>query len=210
MDFIIYATKRTIRKHGTMAKEINEIANIYSGYPFRRSVEHNPEGPYAVIQTRDLTDYRTVNYRHLTRVSDIQPRRHHLLRKGDILFVAKGVSHIAVSITKELNNVVASANFLVVRITSEQVLADYLAWYIWQKPAQQFFREHAPRSFTSSVSKAVLSRLRVPIPPLEKQRKILRMQLIADEERELMQQIQAKRAQMIESILLNAAKEHSL
>lgn len=192
-----------------MTYRIEEIADIHSGYPFRRSVEHSPEGSFAVIQIRDIMNDRTFDYENLARVRDIQPKHHHLLQKGDLLFIAKGTNNVAVHVTKNLSKTVASANFLIIRIKSERVLPEYLAWYISQRPAQQFFRKHAPGTITPSISKAALSQLPVPIPPLEKQREILRVQSMADAELRLVLQIQAKRAQLIEAVLLNVAEEHT-
>ncbi|RME00520.1 MAG: hypothetical protein D6814_03345 [Calditrichaeota bacterium] len=191
-----------------MIRKLGEIAEIQSGYPFRKSVRHHSRGNYAVVQVRDIRDDTTICYEHLARVSDIQPKKRHFLREGDLLFSAKGSHNLVGYVEKNLQNTVASANFFVIRVKSQYVLPEYLAWYMTQRTARKFFRAHAKGTLTLSISKAVLRQLQIPIPSLEKQRKILKMQLMANEELKIALQILTKRTQMIQAILLKAAKEH--
>lgn len=191
-------------------KRITEIAEIHSGYPFRRAVEHSVDGRFAVIQMRDLENYTRVNYSNLASVNDIQPKPHHFVKQGDILFISKGANNFAAYVDKTVARTVAAANFLVIRVNSENVVPEYLAWYINQEPAQTFLRDRSKGSYIPAISKAALSELEIPIPPLDVQRKIVRTQQLLDLENELIAQIQFRRKKMITALLVQNADPESI
>lgn len=186
-------------------KRLTEVAQIHSGYPFRRAIEPEPDGKFAVIQMRDLNGYTKVNYENLALVNGIEPKPHHLIQQNDILLIAKGVHNFAAHIDKTVHQTVAAANFLVIRNNSHEILPAYLAWFVNQEPAQTFLRDRAKGSYIPSISKGALSELSVPVPPLAVQKKIVRTHQLLELEGELISKIQSKRAKMIESLLLKSA-----
>jgi len=188
-------------------KKITAVAEIYAGYPFRKGIRHEPRGKFAVIQIRDLHNYRSIDYDNLALTGDIQPRQHHFVKKNDILLVAKGANNYAVAIDRSLENTVAGPNFLLIRHKSEKIMPAYLAWYINQQPAQKFLQESAKGSYIPSISKAALSEMRIPVPPQEVQRKIVRLQALAQDEMRIRMQILLKRQQMIDALLLKKIRQ---
>lgn len=189
-----------------MAK-IADLAEIQYGYLFRKSIENDPDSEYAVIQIGDLRNYATVDYDNLSSVIGIQPKAHHLIRKDDVLFIAKGTNNFAVHVNKSLSKTVAAANFLIIRVKSITLLPQFLAWYINTKPAQKYLKAHSRGTNAPTISKAALGDLVVHLPPVAIQEKIIRIQALADAESKLVSEIQAKKAQVLEASLLKAISE---
>ena len=158
---------------------ISNIADIMTGYPFRKRIENDPNGRFAVIQMRDVENYTHLMTENLARVSAIDPKERHFIRQNDLLFSAKGANNFAVQVEQLPVDTVAAANFLVIRVRSDKVLPAYLAWYINQSPAQLFLQARSRGSYIPAISKMALSDLDIPLPSLALQRKIVSIQSLA-------------------------------
>ncbi len=186
-------------------KRIIEIAEIHSGYPFRKAINHEANGDLAVIQMSDLQNHTKLNYGKLVTVKGIQPKPHHFVKPGDLLFIAKGAHNFATHIDRHVERAIVTANFLIIRVTAPDVMPEYLAWYINQSPAQTFLKENAKGSSIPAISKAALSKLHVPIPSLKLQQQIVRTQQLLELENHLQSRIQNSRRKIIEAQLLKTA-----
>ena len=178
-----------------------------TGYPFRKRIENDPNGRFAVIQMRDVENYTHLMTENLARVSAIDPKERHFIRQNDLLFSAKGANNFAVQVEQLPVDTVAAANFLVIRVRSDKVLPAYLAWYINQSPAQLFLQARSRGSYIPAISKMALSDLDIPLPSLALQRKIVSIQSLADREKVLLDQIQRRRERLMQAILLKATRK---
>lgn len=130
----------------------------------------------------------------------------HLLKKGDVLFAAKGSKNFAAWYEDDKISAVASTSFFVIRINEKNVLPRYLAWFLNHPKTQTLLKGQARGSSIASISKAVLSELEIPIPNIQKQELILRIFKLRNRERNLKQQIENQREKEIQNLLINAIK----
>lgn len=130
----------------------------------------------------------------------------HLLRKGDILFAAKGKKNYA-SIF-EANNLpaVASTSFFVIRINSDHVLADYLKWFLNLPRTIALLKTKAIGTSISSISKLVLAELEIPIPNIQTQKVILKVFKLREKEKELIQEIEKLKEKQIQQQIIKVLK----
>lgn len=128
----------------------------------------------------------------------------HLLKKGDILFAAKGSRNFAVWYENDEMPAVASTSFFVVKLIDENVLPGYLTWFLNHPITQNLLKGQARGSSIASISKAVLSELEIPIPTIQKQEMILRIFKLRNKERNLKYQIENLREIEIQNLLINA------
>lgn len=156
---------------------------------------------------RDINKRSLLEMENLSRVSGILPKPHHFVTAGNILFVVKGVNNYAVCIQEQLSKTIAAAHFFVIRIDRDDVLPEYVAWYINQPPAQAFLQERSKGTIGPSIDIGTLSELDVPLPFLEVQRKVIRIQELLRREQELTEHIQAKRDQLVKTVLLKTIQE---
>lgn len=189
-----------------MKKLLTDIASIHSGYTFRQKVHHKEHGGLYVIQYRDITDQLTINTSSPARIAKEEIPSWHFLEEGDLLFMAKSSNNQVLVYNDEFGQAVATSMFLVIRANQQQVLPQYLAWYINQQPAQQFLASRLSGSIVANLSKKELGELKVPLPSFVKQRKIADIHHLSKREEYLRQVISHKRSQMINQLLLNQVK----
>jgi restriction endonuclease S subunit len=130
----------------------------------------------------------------------------HLLRKGDILFAAKGTKNFAAWYENEAIPAVASTSFFVIRINESYIIPGYLTWFLNHPDTQYLLKSYARGTSIASISKAVLSELEIPIPNIQKQELILKIFKLRNREKKLTQKIQDLRERYIQEELINAIK----
>jgi len=130
----------------------------------------------------------------------------HLLKKGDVLFAAKGTKNFAAWYEDDEIPAVASTSFFVIRLIDKNVLSGYLTWFLNHPSTQILLKGHARGTSIASISKAVLSELKIPIPDIRKQQLILNIYKLRNKEKKLKQQIETLREKEIQQLLINAIK----
>lgn len=186
-----------------LSTTLKDVASIQTGYPFRSRVEYDPEGQFRVIQPGDIISASYVDEAGLTLVSDIRPKKHHMVRQDEVLFNGRGENPYALLVNLR-ERAIASALFFIIRPDREGVLPGYLAWYLNQSPAQAYFNRFMVGSAMKTVKKKHLDDLPIPIPPLAQQRLIAKIDDLVKKEEELVKAIQEKRHIFIENLLLKS------
>jgi restriction endonuclease S subunit len=130
----------------------------------------------------------------------------HLLKKGDVLFAAKGTKNFAAWYENDNIPAVASTSFFVIRLQDKNVLPGYLSWFLNHPETQSFLKAFARGTSIASISKAVLSELEIPVPTIQKQELILQLFKLRNKEKNLKQQIEILREKEIQQLLINAIK----
>jgi restriction endonuclease S subunit len=182
---------------------LSDIALIQLGYSFRGRVDSVPHGKYQVVQIKDVSQEDKPSFADLARVNLDNVKHDHILRQGDILFVSRGHRNRAVLIEKYLHNAIAGSQFLVLK-PREEVLPEFLGWYLNQKPSQLYLEQNAVGSNVRLISKEVINRLPVALPALETQQRIVRIHELALKETSLVWAIEQKRSEIIDKMLLDA------
>lgn len=124
------------------------------------------------------------------------------LQTGDILVAARGSTNYAVLVDTGLAPLpaVAAPHFYVVRLHSEALSPEFLAWQLNQSPCQRYFELHAEGSAAKSIRRQVLEEAPIGIPSLARQAAIMKLAHSLREERNLMQQLQRNGEQMMQAI----------
>jgi len=180
---------------------LKDIATIRSGYLFRERIIPDASGQYQVVQVGDITPDAGFSNVSLVRVSLPDVKRSQILEPGDVLFISRGPRKQAVAITRPVENAIATSQFFVLR-PAENVLPEYLAWYVNQRPAQRYIEEHSTGTSASLINLEAMKRLPVETPPVETQARVTKIHQLSLREKELMEAIQNKRRALIEMTLL--------
>lgn len=186
---------------------LKDIADIRAGYSFRGRINPTSGGRYRVVQIKDLDLGGVFQTGELlqTDLPDVKPN--HLLRRGDVLFVARGERKRAVVIEEIAPNTIFGSQFFNCRSKSG-IDPTYLAWFLNQKPAQRYFEEHSRGSNVQIITKDALGRLLVTVPPLAIQQRIAEVYRLNQLEMKLFAEIQAKRNQLVETTLLRSLNQY--
>lgn len=100
-----------------------------------------------------------------------------------------------------------SASFYIVRVKINVVMPEYLAWWLNQKPAQNYFSAHSSNTAISFISKKTLSKLEIKLPSINTQNKICQIAKLQERESKLKHELTAKRSQLINQLCLNAIQQ---
>jgi restriction endonuclease S subunit len=160
----------------TRHAKLIDIAEIRLGYQSRESLKQQSAGELRIIQGKDIGDVFHIDTHNLTRIKKESNSERHLLQKGDVLFMAKGMNNNSLCLNYVPDLTVATASFNILRVSTPSVLPCYLAWWLNQAAAQSYFLQSMSKGATISfISMGALKETPVTIPSLEVQTKIVRI-----------------------------------
>lgn len=207
-----------------MKQQLKQICDIQLGYQHREKVADVEHGTHRLIQGKDVVradvlpdgDSAPAGWRittaHLDRMTPKGDAARYQLRPGDVLFVSRGTTNIAVPLNEESvrpfpdqwEDVIAAYTFFVLRPDRSRVLPEYLAWFINQAPAQAFLSRQSRGSLAKLLPKSAFEELEIPLPPLGLQQKIVDIEHLRSREEGLLKRLIAARQQVIQQACLQA------
>jgi hypothetical protein len=159
---------------------LSSIANITSGLSIPEAIRHVPGGRFQILSPRHVDDggrpFIYDDQVHAMRM-DFDERlakraEAYCVTPGDVVFMSRGEKNRAAVIRSCPTDTVAPVAFFIIRPTNSTVLADYLAWYLNQVPAQAFITQHRTGAGTPLVQRQSFGELPVSLPTLAKQQSI--------------------------------------
>jgi restriction endonuclease S subunit len=157
-------------------KSILIYEGLSSGHSFRGKIKHVHNGGVRVIQLKDFEENYTIIGNNCVLVDSEKIKAKNHLKEGDILFTSKGANNFAVPY-KEIDRTptIASSALFVLKIDENLANPDFIAWYINQSKAQNYFKSNESGTYTTSINKTVLEETPIELPSLEKQAKIAKI-----------------------------------
>ncbi len=190
-----------------MTEPLDRIADIIVGYQAKSRLQEKQDGLFRIIQGKD---FQGASWLKADTLLSFAPERNpapYVVHERDVLFQARGTEHFAYCLEKELVNTLASSSFYIVRLKTEKVMPQYLAWWLNQKVAQAYFNVHASSTAISFISKHVLLQLELEMPAIITQKKICQAIKLWQQEKNLRNELAKKRSRLINELCLNAAQQ---
>lgn len=176
-----------------MQTELNKLVHIEAGYPFRTSLKETASPDAYAVQLKNTNTRDGVDWSGCTPVKLPGKRQPTWLANGDLLLPARGMAPGAVLIANLPRHweerVVASPHFFVLRVHSNQVLPEFLAWYINQRPAQRYLWQNRQGSAVGNLRRKTLESLGIQLPPLTEQRSITKLAQLLYREQQVLEQL---------------------
>jgi len=185
-----------------MKKRLKEIADFRMGYQFRGKVQPDPVGTVRVIQIKDVDENLRISVDDITSVSIDRPEPY-LVRRGDVLFLGRGHRLYAGIVPAVEPNTIATGYFFILRPNDRVVSPEYLAWSLNQPDFQESLRPFHRGTQMPIISKTDLQNLRIHLPPLNVQRRVVELHRLLDEERRLSAEISEKRSLLVRAVSRN-------
>jgi restriction endonuclease S subunit len=186
--------------------KVNQIAAIFTGQTFRERVNSSVNGEVAVIQMRDL-DIDLECIRDTAQKIELEKvNAKQLLKKGDVLFLAKGNNNIAVCFDKKYK-AIASSLFLIIRPRLKLVSAEYLAYVLNSKPIQITLNGLKSGAVVGNVKKSDLEEINIPIPDQKVQLNIAKLYHLSNREKALSKQLIEQKELLIQNLLTTIVYE---
>lgn len=165
-----------------------------------------PVGNVAILQMRDIDSEAGVNWAQALRISPPGKRKPDYLLPGDVIFTSRGARNLAVAVMDVPDQAICAPNLFVIRMAQKGVcLPEYLAWFINQRPAQDYFLRSATGTNILNIRREVIEQLKVFVPSLHQQEIITKFDAAARLERELLQELIKNRNDQMEALALSLA-----
>jgi hypothetical protein len=183
----------------SMKKRLKDIADFGIGYQFRGKVKPDPTGAVRVVQIKDIDDELRIRVADLVSVNVERPEPY-LTQRGDVLFLSRGHRLYAVVVPEVMPNTIATGYFFILRPKDRLVVPEYLAWSMNEPAFQESLRPYLRGSHMPMVSRADVEDLRIHLPPLDVQQRILTLNHLLGEERRLSTAIQERRTLVVQAV----------
>jgi len=190
-----------------MRVSLGDISEIQVGYQSREGIRANPDGSHYLLQARDFDNLHKVDWSNLTRFTPAGSTSRSEIRQGDVLFLARGQDNFAWPVSHVTTHILAANSFYILRPDQTIILPNYLAWWLNQKPAQEYIQLNRSGSSLPFLSVSALSRLEIPITSIEMQRRIGELELLRKKEADLLGLYLSKKSVLIQAVCLNAIIE---
>lgn len=185
---------------------LKDLAEIFSGYAFRERVGAFPAGDTAVVQMKNIDANDSLHLNDVPQVSIPDLNERQLLRQGDLLLRARGLFHTAAVVTPVIEHAIAAAPLMVIRVKPPLVQPEYLRWFLNQQATQAELSKLAAGSHVQTLNKVAVEELEIPLPPLDRQRRIATLGELGQRERAVTMMIAEKRKRVLEEILARYAR----
>lgn len=186
---------------------LREIAQISAGHPIRGAVDDLATGDVALLQIRDIDPGSGVAWSDALRVTPPGKRRPNYLMPGDVVFTSRGARNLAAAVMDVPCAAICAPSLFVIRLDPKRgCLPEYLAWFMNQRPAQDYFLRSATGTSILNIRREVIEQLIVYMPSLHLQRAIIEFSTAARLEREALRGLIKNREQQMEALALGLAE----
>lgn len=186
---------------------LGTLANIQVGYQAKSSIHEDAQGKYRLIQSKNFDSFHHLQSNNLIAFLPDRKPETYSVSKGDILFQARGVAHFACCIEEDLKDTLAAGSFYILHVKNKDILPQYLAWWLNQAPAQAYFHSEARGAGISFIAKDTLSLLKIHIPALSVQEKVVKIIRLAEHEQVLLDRLASLRFHLAQAVCIKAIQE---
>lgn len=178
---------------------LDDIADVRTGLTLRgadaarRTVEVGPH----YLRISDLSEDGGLVITETQPIDPaLDPDLRHRVKAGDIVLANRGTRTTAALIPENLE-AIASSQLFVVRLHSPEMLPSFLHAFLNLHSTQELLRSHTRGTYIPTLSITILRSLRIPLLPLETQRKIASLTALVNEERQVLEKLAETRARFL-------------
>ena len=186
-----------------MRKRLADMAQIQIGYQ-NPLAANTHAATHQIILMSDIGDNGKLVADAKNRIIPERNIERYLVRDGDVVFQSRGKRNLAFVLRNVPAATLVSNHFYIVRLRTDDVLPEYLAWFVNQPTAQSHLTGKAQGTTMMLVPKEAFESLEVDLPPLDVQRAIVELAELRQRERALVQDLEWKRDRLIRAVSFRA------
>ena len=118
------------------------------------------------------------------------------------MFAGKGTTYLCKMFDLDIP-AIASTTLYIIRLTSKDILPDYLCWYLNQPSVMAVLKTQQVGTGTPLIHKQVVEDFEIPVPDLDTQQCIVELAKLQIREKELYQAIAEKRQLITNQLIMN-------
>lgn len=186
-----------------MKQRLANVADVRTGFPFRKAVEAAPNGALAVVQMKDIDDLAGLNLDACVLIED-DPKRYeqHMLKVGDVILQSRGYKFPAAVVDKPVHGI-AALGLMVIR--PHTITPEYMKWVLNQPRTREALRGSARGTYVPFLSRTAVEDLQIPVPTVETQRRIIEIYRLRIEEQRLASKVSELNNQLTDALVWKAA-----
>jgi hypothetical protein len=185
---------------------LGNVADVSTGYPFRKKVEPEEGGDVVLVQLKDMDGVEGVAASGAIALRNEGGKyERYLLQAGDLLFQSRGSRHPVAVVGAGIRGI-AATGLHTIRPHRGRVLPEYLSWWLNHPVSQEKLVSKVARGqYIPFVSKADLLAFLVPVPSLDVQEKIIDVDRLRRQERALRERLDTLTQQLVDDVTFAAA-----
>lgn len=177
---------------------LGDIASIRQGHPFRGAIRAAEDGSVRVIQLKNVGVNGMDDVHELMRTHLSNRKAPDWVKDGDVVLAARGSRPVAALLTHPPENTVCSPHLYVIRVADlARTLPAFIAWQLNQSSAREHLHRQSAGSRQQSLRKKSVEDLRMRLPPLLHQQRIVTIARAALLERSHCEQLIAARTEEV-------------
>ena len=131
----------------------------------------------------------------------------YLTQEGDVVVRLRSPSS-AVYIEKEDVGLLIHSLLAIIRVESSMLDAKYLAYYINARATQRILKQDVKGTAIPMLKTKDLEELKIALPPLEKQKEVVKFLELVDKERVLLHHLAEEKQQLSQAVLDTIIQQH--
>jgi restriction endonuclease S subunit len=147
-----------------MKVKLLEIADISTGYTFRKAIIISNDVGVGVIQIKDIKENLVITNKNLVKTLIDPNRTNALVSSGDVVMGSRGFFIAAVVDSDK--PIIASSSVFILRVVDNRFLPEYLAIYLNSNIAQRDILKIAKGSSIKIIFLKDLTNLEIPLIPI--------------------------------------------
>lgn len=189
---------------------LGSVAEVSTGYPFRKKVEPEAGGDVVLVQLKNMDGVEGVTASGAIALRNEGGKyERYLLQAGDLLFQSRGSRHPVAVVGTGVRGI-AATGLHTIRPHRGRVLPEYLAWWLNHPVSQDILVSKVARGqYIPFVSKADLLAFLVPVPSLDVQQRIVAVDRLRRKERALRERLDILTQQLVDDVTFAAADRSS-
>lgn len=199
----------------TKLTSLAQIAEIRSGFTFRGRIDEAVDGNACVLQIKDIRKHRDETGSDLISHAELplirwDGRANAPVKPGTVLLPARGGYFRATYTGAETSAppMIASSQFILIHPKSANVTAEFICWSLNQPQVQRYLEDIASQgSRIPMLSTAAAKAIKLDIPGVATQQKILRLNRTWAQEQQLTRDLLNNRERMLQGMFLQLLKE---
>lgn len=172
--------------------KLEKLVQFSSGLMVSRKKEENAKESYQVINLATVTNAGEVDLKKCDLLKTSKDISKYLVKTGDVI-IKLSPPYDAFCITDKMGNYILSHYYCKLEIKSNNILPEFLSWYLNSKYSKQFFQLF---SKGNTIRRLPINRLKgidIKVIPIKDQKNIVEMNKLVKREKKLLRQLIVKR-----------------
>jgi restriction endonuclease S subunit len=191
-----------------MIVQLGKIAAIRIGSPFRERIVHDQHGQFLVVQGKDIGSDGTLILDGMVTVAEAPNKKSaDTLIENEIVFQTRGVSYRAAVVPKAHQPMLAAGSLFILSPEPARITTEYLVFFLNLPATQAALRQMATGSTIPNLRRAAIEQLKVPLPNLSDQRRLVELGTLIRKQSDITKRINRLRLHELHALTVERAKK---